>query len=153
MKKKGSITVYLLLLLTVFLLLVGAVFYSVRCRQAKTIVKTAARQSMMDLFSRYEPTLFEKYDLLFLDAGLGTNSFRGGLLLQCVEKNAAGMWGEGTGIGRTAGLYTGNGSERRGFLPAGSGGGRADISCRGSEDGRRVYAAGQKTGKHRPDQG
>lgn len=104
MKKKGSITVYLLLLLTVFLLLVGAVFYSVRCRQAKTIVKTAARQSMMDLFSRYEPTLFEKYDLLFLDAGLGTNSFRGGLLLQCVEKNAAGMWGEGTAATNLCGL-------------------------------------------------
>ncbi len=96
MKKKGSITVYLLLLLTVFLLLVGAVFYSARYRGAKTMVKTAARQSMMDLFSRYEPTLFEKYDLLFLDAGFGTESFQGGLLLGCVEKNAGGLWGEGS---------------------------------------------------------
>lgn len=96
MKKKGSITVYLLLLLTVFLLLVGAVFYSARYRGAKTIVKTAARQSMMDLFSRYDATLFEKYDLLFLDAGFGQDAFRGGLMLDCVEKNAAGLWGEGS---------------------------------------------------------
>ena len=59
MKKKGSITVYLLLFLSALLLLLGAVLFSVRHRGAKTMVKTAARQSMFDLFSRYEPTLFE----------------------------------------------------------------------------------------------
>lgn len=104
MKKKGSITVYLLLLLTVFLLLVGAVFFSVRYRGAKTIVKTAARQSVLDLFSRYEPTLFEEYDLLFLDAGFGTKDFQGGRLLGCMEKNAAGMWGQQTAATNLWGL-------------------------------------------------
>lgn len=94
MKKKGSITVYLLLFLSVFLVLVGAVFLSVRHRGAKTMVKTAARQSMFDLFSRYEPELFRKYGLLFIDAGFGDAQFQPGLLLVCVERNAGILWGE-----------------------------------------------------------
>lgn len=94
MKKKGSITVYLLLFLSVFLLLVGAVFFSVRHRGAKTMVKTAARQSMFDLFSRYEATLFAEYDLLFMDAGFGEDRFRPELILGCVEQNAGILWGQ-----------------------------------------------------------
>lgn len=94
MKKKGSITVYLLLFLSALLLLLGAVLFSVRHRGAKTMVKTAARQSMFDLFSRYEPTLFEEYDLLFMDGGFGTAEFRPGLMLTCMEKNAGVLWGE-----------------------------------------------------------
>ena len=69
--KKGSISVYLLLFLSVFILLVNAVFMSLRYQGARVVVKTAAQQSLFDLFSRYEPTLLEKYDLLFLDGGFG----------------------------------------------------------------------------------
>ena len=96
MKKKGSITVYLLLLLSVLLLLVGAVLFSVRHRGAQTMVKTAARQSMMDLFSNYEPTLFKEYGLLFIDAGFGSDTLMPGLMLDSVEKNAGLLWGSGS---------------------------------------------------------
>lgn len=104
MKKKGSITVYLLLFLSVFLLLVGAVFLSVRHRGAKTMVKTAARQSMFDLFSRYEPQLFREYGLLFMDVGFGSSEFRPGLLLDCVENNAGILWGENSSATNLWGL-------------------------------------------------
>lgn len=104
MKKKGSVTVYLLLFLSVLLLLVGAVFLSVRHRGANTMVKTAARQSMFDLFSRYEATLFQEYDLLFMDAGFGSTEFRPGLLLDCVEKNAGILWGENSSATNLWGL-------------------------------------------------
>lgn len=94
MKKKGSISVSFLLFLGVFLMLTGTVFFSARYRGAKAMVKAAARQSMFDLFSRYEPTLFREYDLLFMDLGFGSADFRPGLMLGCVEKNAAVLWGE-----------------------------------------------------------
>ncbi len=94
MKKKGSITVYLVLFLSVVLLLFGAVCLSVRYRGAKTMVKTGARQSVYDLFSRYEATLFQEYDLLFIDAGFQSATFRPELMLTCVQKNAGILWGE-----------------------------------------------------------
>ena len=96
MKKKGSITVFLLLLLSVLVLLTGAVLFSVRHRGARTMVKTAARQSVMDLFSNYEPTLFREYGLLFMDAGFGSDTFRPGLMLDSVEQNAGILWGDGS---------------------------------------------------------
>lgn len=96
MKKKGSITVFLLLLLSVLVLLTGAVLFSVRHRGARTMVKTAARQSVMDLFSNYEPTLFTEYGLLFMDAGFGSDTFRPGLMLGSVEQNAGILWGDGS---------------------------------------------------------
>lgn len=104
MKKKGSITVYLLLFLTTLLLLLGAVLLSARYRGAKVMVKAAARQSMFDLFSRYEPVLFKEYDLLFMDAGFGTAEFRPGLMLDCMEKNAGVLWGENSSATNLWGL-------------------------------------------------
>ena len=104
MKKNGSITVYLLLFLSVLLLLVGAVFLSVRHRGAKAMVKAAARQSMFDLFSRYDATLFGEYDLLFMDLGFGQEEFRPGLMLGCVEKNAGILWGENSSASNLWGL-------------------------------------------------
>ena len=104
MKKKGSITVYLLLFLTTLLLLLGAVLLSARYRGAKVMVKAAARQSMFDLFSRYEPVLFEEYDLMFMDAGFGSAEFRPGLMLDCMERNAGILWGENSSATNLWGL-------------------------------------------------
>ncbi len=104
MKKKGSITVYLLLFLSTLLLLLGAVLLSARYQGARAIVKAAARQSMFDLFSRYDSVLFQEYDLLFMEAGFGASQFRPGLMLDCMEKNAGILWGENSSATNLWGL-------------------------------------------------
>ena len=113
MKKKGSITVYLLLFLSTLMLLLGAVLLSARYQGARAMVKAAARQSMFDLFSRYDSTLFQEYDLLFMEAGFGSSQFRPGLMLDCMEKNAGILWGENSsatnlwGLGRCQAVLRG----------------------------------------------
>ena len=104
--KKGSISVYLLLFLSVFILLVNAVFMSLRYQGARVVVKTAAQQSLFDLFSRYEPTLLEKYDLLFLDGGFGGEDLKAGSMLSCIEDNAGVCWGEQSIASNPFGLST-----------------------------------------------
>ena len=46
MKKKGSITVYLLMICSLLLLFAGAIFYSLRIEGARVMVQTGARQGL-----------------------------------------------------------------------------------------------------------
>lgn len=99
MKKKGSITVYLLMICSLLILFCCAVFYSLRIEGARVMVQTGARQGLYSLFARYDPDLFERYDLLFLDGGCRTGEFMPGTLLRQVEIYAGIPWG----ASRTAG--------------------------------------------------
>lgn len=103
MKKKGSITVYLLMICSLLMLFACAIFYSLRIEGARVMVQTGARQGLFSLFARYDPDLLERYDLLFLDGGCRTGDFAPGALLRQVEKYAGIPWGAGkTAGGREA---------------------------------------------------
>ena len=93
MKKKGSITVYLLMIWSLLLLFAGAIFYSLRIEGARVMVQTGARKGLYSLFARYDPDLLERYDLLFLDGSCRTGEFAPGTLLRQVEKYAGIPWG------------------------------------------------------------
>lgn len=101
MKKKGSITVYLLMICSLLLLFACAVFYSLRMEGARVMVQTGARQGLFSVFARYDPDLLERYDLLFLDGSCRTGNFAPGVLLRQVEKYAGISWGAGKTAGGT----------------------------------------------------
>lgn len=99
MKKRGSITVYLLMICSLLLLFAGVIFYSLRIEGARVMVQAGARQGLFSVFGRYDPDLFEQYDVLFLDGSCRTKDFAPGVLLHQVEEYAGIPWG----ASRTAG--------------------------------------------------
>ncbi|HCT92009.1 MAG TPA: hypothetical protein DF613_11625 [Lachnospiraceae bacterium] len=95
MKRKGSITVYLLMICSLLLLFACAIFYSLRVEGARVMVQAGAKQGLFSVFARYDPDLLERYDLLFLDGSCRTDGFAPGTLLHQVEKNTGIPWGAG----------------------------------------------------------
>lgn len=93
MKRRGSITVYLLMIFSLLLLFAGAVFYSLRVEGARVMVQAGARQGLFSVFARYDPDLLGGYDLLFLDGSCRTGDFAPGILLCQAEKYAGIPWG------------------------------------------------------------
>lgn len=67
--RKGSITLYLSLILGVLLTLICAGLFSVRRAAGRVVLASAAEQGMFSLFSRYDRTLFDKYGILAIDGG------------------------------------------------------------------------------------
>ena len=156
MKKKGSITVYLLMICSLLLLFAGAIFYSLRIEGARVMVQTGARKGLYSLFARYDPDLLERYDLLFLDGSCRTGEFAPGTLLRQVEKYAGIPWGgqrDRRGCGGCQSLaawqprgghyrlYFGYGSKRGGILPRSRGLGAGDA---GSESPAKSQGAGKR---------
>lgn len=93
MRKKGSITVYLLMIFSVLIMFACAVFYSLRIEGARVMVQAGASQGLYALFARYDTELWERYNLLFLDGCCRTGDFAPGILLGQVEKYAGIPWG------------------------------------------------------------
>ncbi len=100
MKKKGSITVYLLMICSLLLLFACAIFYSLRIEGARVMVQAGARAGLFSVFGRYDRDLFEQYDLLFMDAGCRTGDFAPGRLARQIEKYAGIPWGATPTAGR-----------------------------------------------------
>lgn len=84
MEKKGSITIYLCLMLSVFLLLFQVIYRSVRIAGARTQLSVGIHQSLYSVFARYDPVLLEQYGLLFVDGSFGGEKFRQDLLCDCI---------------------------------------------------------------------
>lgn len=80
MTRKGSITVYLCLLLSVFLVIFQAIYQSVRLAGARTQIAAGIQQSLYSLFAQYDQVLLEEYDLFFLDGSFGGQGLRQDLL-------------------------------------------------------------------------
>lgn len=80
MTRKGSITVYLCLLLSVFLVIFQVIYQSVRLAGARAQVAAGMQQSLYSLFAQYDQVLLEEYDLFFLDGSFGKNELRQDLL-------------------------------------------------------------------------
>ena len=84
--KKGSITVFLALLLSLVVSLICAGIQSVRMAAARTQILNSLDIGLYSLFAQYDRTLLEDYDLFVLDASNGS----GKLDLASVCKNMEG---------------------------------------------------------------
>ena len=67
--KKGSITIFLALILSLILSLVSASIESVRMSAARTQILNSMDIGLYSLFGQYDRTLLEDYDLFALYAG------------------------------------------------------------------------------------
>lgn len=72
MAKKGSITVFLALILSLLLSLVGASIQSVQAAAARTQILNSLDIGLYSLFGQYDTDLLNKYDLFFLDGSNGS---------------------------------------------------------------------------------
>ena len=72
-KRKGQVTVWLVLTFLVFLSLYLICLQSVQKQSARRMAEQVTESSLFSLFSEYEPHLLENYDLFYLDT-----SFRSG---------------------------------------------------------------------------
>ena len=97
--KKGSVTVYLCLVLCVFVSLIYTVLDSARYSCGRALVSLAAEEGLFSLFGEYDRILYEDYGLLVLDGGYGESGLKAGVLLEeaaaymeknVMPKNAAG---------------------------------------------------------------
>ena len=71
MKKKGSITVFLALVLSVLLSLVATSIQSVQAAAARTQILNGLDIGLYSLFGQYDRSLLKDYDLFFLDGAQG----------------------------------------------------------------------------------
>lgn len=70
----GSVTVFFSLLFPVILALVLCSIASLKVEAGSTETAYAVDESLFTLFSRYDQTLFSKYDLFYLDGSCGTGT-------------------------------------------------------------------------------
>lgn len=75
MKKKGSITVGLCLVLSLMLSLIAVSIRSVRTAGARVQIAAGMEQGLYSVFAQYNRTLLEKYDVFFVDSSYGTGGF------------------------------------------------------------------------------
>ena len=71
MEKKGSITVFLALILSILLSLVSASIQSVQAAATRTQILNGMDIGLYSLFGQYDRSLLRDYDLFFLDGTQG----------------------------------------------------------------------------------
>ena len=71
MEKKGSITVFLALILSILLSLVSASLQSVQAAATRTQILNGMDIGLYSLFGQYDRSLLRDYDLFFLDGTQG----------------------------------------------------------------------------------
>lgn len=84
--RKGSITLYLCLVLGALVSLVSVALFSVRKASARVVLASAAEQGMYSLFSRFDRTLFDEYGILAIDGGCNTEELKLGSLQEEAEE-------------------------------------------------------------------
>lgn len=72
MENKGSITVFLALILSLILSLVTASIQSVQAAAARTQILNSVDIGLYSLFGQYDRFLLKEYDLFFLDGTQGS---------------------------------------------------------------------------------
>lgn len=76
MVKKGSVTVFLALMLSLLLSLVCASIESVRMAAARTQILGSLDIGLYSLFGQYDRELLKEYDLFFLDGSCGGGTLK-----------------------------------------------------------------------------
>ncbi len=85
--KQGSITVYFCLMLLVMIPLISTCIFSAKVEAGRFQAANAADQAMFSLFSHYDRSLLQKYDLLFIDGSCQSSELS---LSSCLDEfNAA----------------------------------------------------------------
>ena len=72
MYRRGEITVFLALVLSILLGLLGVLIESVRSQMIRMNIESVMDASLHSCFGEYDRKLFERYDLIFIDS-----SYRG----------------------------------------------------------------------------
>ena len=72
--KKGAITVFLSLILTMILSLVSAVIESVRVSAIRARIEMCTDMGLYSIFAEYNRELLKNYDLYFIDTSYGTST-------------------------------------------------------------------------------
>lgn len=76
MRKKGSITIYAALALTVLITVLTGLIWSVKVQAGRMEAANAAEQALFSFLAHYDQDLFADYGLLFVDGGCGTAELR-----------------------------------------------------------------------------
>nr|WP_027870463.1 DUF5702 domain-containing protein [[Eubacterium] cellulosolvens] len=84
----AGITLYMSLVLLVMLSLIAAGFYSVRIAAGRVSMQMAAEEGLYSAFAGYDRELFDRYGLLFLDAGKGGPDWKMGPILKRIVRDA-----------------------------------------------------------------
>ena len=92
--KKGSITIFLALILSLILSLVSASIESVRMSAARTQILNSMDIGLYSLFGQYDRFLLKNYDLFFLDGTQGGTEFNLSAVYDNLERAAAAEGGE-----------------------------------------------------------
>lgn len=86
--KRGAITLYLCLILSILLSLVAAAVRSAEISAGRVILSSTVEQTLFSLFSEYDKELFDRYGLLFIDGGRGKSSLQLQMVLDSAENYA-----------------------------------------------------------------
>lgn len=84
--KKGSISVYLCLAMCVIVTLLFACMESARTACGRTALSCSLEESLFSVLSNYDRTMYEKFGLLLLDGGYGTDTLQAGALARETDK-------------------------------------------------------------------
>ena len=74
--RKGSITVFFALILSIIIVLICTATESVKMMCARTQIANGADVGMYSLFAQYDRDLLERYHLFYLDAAYGTGTLQ-----------------------------------------------------------------------------
>lgn len=83
--RKGSITVFFALILSIIIVLICTATESVKMMCARTQIANGADVGMYSLFAQYDRDLLERYHLFYLDAAYGTGTLQMSEAYQTVE--------------------------------------------------------------------
>ena len=87
LSEKGSVTVFVSLMLTVIPSLILKSLKAARTGAARAVLACAADETLFSLLGHYDRTLLEKYDLFAYDAGYGTDVYRPDALLGSLKED------------------------------------------------------------------
>lgn len=83
--RKGSITVFFALVLSIVIVLICTSIESVKMMCARTQIANAVDVGMYSLFAQYDKYLLEQYDLFYIDASYGMDGLRMSQIYRTVE--------------------------------------------------------------------
>ena len=84
-QNEGSITIYMTLTLAVLLSLFLMLIEGARERAVELVADCSVDLAVYSVFAEYNRTLFDEYDLLFVDTSYGTDDSSGALLKRRLE--------------------------------------------------------------------
>lgn len=94
MNVRGSITVYVCLILSVLLLFAEVCIHSVYQATVRVRIAAGMETGLYNLFAQYDRELLEKYEVFFLDGGCKTDDFRMDVVYDTLKNEVADTLGK-----------------------------------------------------------